>query len=308
MYTTKHTQWFYFRVRNMKASTLYCTGMRSLLYSEIATREKGEGWRRTASNIRYYHNQHHQAEQDNNTTTNIKSHSLTWTCQFPYDRHLSGPLLPLHLLPPAVLPQPPHLQFGHRQLLQAAGAVLQPGWQHCTCADSDVAGRRMGGEECQAGGGGDGRGATRGEQQLLVDAGIPGLPAVMPMLNPDGVVVGNYRCSLASRDLNRNYKTLLRDYFPCIWHTRNMVNRMNTWRLMAAHLWSGTRAHPTQPHITGAAAVSVTSCSLAPPSPHGRPLSSSPYLSQPYSNTASPCLLCSSSPCPSAQITKPTPG
>uniref|UniRef100_A0A4W5LZ15 Peptidase M14 domain-containing protein n=1 Tax=Hucho hucho TaxID=62062 RepID=A0A4W5LZ15_9TELE len=48
---------------------------------------------------------------------------------------------------------------------------------------------------------------------------------VMPMLNPDGVVVGNYRCSLASRDLNRNYKTLLRDYFPCIWHTRNMVNR-----------------------------------------------------------------------------------
>ncbi|KAL0154988.1 hypothetical protein M9458_049251, partial [Cirrhinus mrigala] len=45
---------------------------------------------------------------------------------------------------------------------------------------------------------------------------------VIPMLNPDGVVVGNYRCSLTGRDLNRNYRSLLRDSFPCIWYTRNM--------------------------------------------------------------------------------------
>lgn len=48
---------------------------------------------------------------------------------------------------------------------------------------------------------------------------------VVPMLNPDGVVVGNYRCSLAGRDLNRNYRTLLRDSFPSVWHTRNMVEK-----------------------------------------------------------------------------------
>lgn len=45
------------------------------------------------------------------------------------------------------------------------------------------------------------------------------------MLNPDGVVVGNYRCSLSGRDLNRKYKTVLRDSFPSVWHTRNMVER-----------------------------------------------------------------------------------
>lgn len=45
------------------------------------------------------------------------------------------------------------------------------------------------------------------------------------MLNPDGVIVGNYRCSLAGRDLNRNYKTGLRDSFPSVWHTRKMVER-----------------------------------------------------------------------------------
>lgn len=45
------------------------------------------------------------------------------------------------------------------------------------------------------------------------------------MLNPDGVIVGNYRCSLTGRDLNRNYKTGLRDSFPSVWHTRKMVER-----------------------------------------------------------------------------------
>lgn len=29
---------------------------------------------------------------------------------------------------------------------------------------------------------------------------------LVPMLNPDGVVVGNYRTNLAARDLNRTYK------------------------------------------------------------------------------------------------------
>jgi murein tripeptide amidase MpaA len=29
---------------------------------------------------------------------------------------------------------------------------------------------------------------------------------IIPMLNPDGVVCGNYRCSLAGCDLNRRWK------------------------------------------------------------------------------------------------------
>ncbi|GAB1290671.1 Cytosolic carboxypeptidase 3 [Apodemus speciosus] len=49
---------------------------------------------------------------------------------------------------------------------------------------------------------------------------------VVPMLNPDGVIVGNYRCSLAGRDLNRNYTSLLKESFPSVWYTRNMINRL----------------------------------------------------------------------------------
>ena len=43
---------------------------------------------------------------------------------------------------------------------------------------------------------------------------------IVPMLNPDGVVVGNYRCSLAGVDLNRIYRDPLRELFPTIFHTK----------------------------------------------------------------------------------------
>ena len=43
---------------------------------------------------------------------------------------------------------------------------------------------------------------------------------VVPMLNPDGVVVGNYRCSLAGVDLNRTYRRPLRDLYPTVASTK----------------------------------------------------------------------------------------
>ncbi|NWW95214.1 CBPC2 carboxypeptidase, partial [Rhynochetos jubatus] len=49
---------------------------------------------------------------------------------------------------------------------------------------------------------------------------------VVPMLNPDGVVVGNSRCSLAGRDPNRAYGTADRDSCPGAWHLRAVVERM----------------------------------------------------------------------------------
>ena len=45
---------------------------------------------------------------------------------------------------------------------------------------------------------------------------------IVPMLNPDGVVVGNYRCSLAGVDLNRSWKFPSRKLHPTIWHTKEV--------------------------------------------------------------------------------------
>ncbi|XP_055795903.1 cytosolic carboxypeptidase 2 isoform X5 [Salvelinus fontinalis] len=259
MYTTKHTQWFYFRVRNMKAgvnyrftivnlmkaSSLYCLGMRPLLYSERAAWEKGEGWRRTGSNIRYYRNQHHQAEQDNNTTTNTKSlHSLTWTSQFPYDfdtcylahcypytyshlqRYLSrltsnsatGAYCKLRVLCRSLAGNAVHVL-----------TVTSPGggWMDRSAKRAVVVTARVHPGETNSSwmmqGFLDFLLGESDDARLLRETFVF---KVVPMLNPDGVVVGNYRCSLAGRDLNRNYNTLLRDSFPCVWHTKNMVKRL----------------------------------------------------------------------------------
>ncbi|KAL4475889.1 hypothetical protein ABPG73_002090 [Tetrahymena malaccensis] len=46
---------------------------------------------------------------------------------------------------------------------------------------------------------------------------------IIPMLNPDGVVHGNYRCSLSGCDLNRRWKTPLKTLHPEIYHFKQMI-------------------------------------------------------------------------------------
>jgi len=37
---------------------------------------------------------------------------------------------------------------------------------------------------------------------------------IVPMLNPDGVIIGNYRCSLSGKDLNRQWLDPRKYQFP----------------------------------------------------------------------------------------------
>ena len=46
---------------------------------------------------------------------------------------------------------------------------------------------------------------------------------VVPMMNPDGVINGNYRCSLSGADLNRRWKTSSKILFPEIFETKRLV-------------------------------------------------------------------------------------
>ena len=49
---------------------------------------------------------------------------------------------------------------------------------------------------------------------------------IVPMLNPDGVINGNYRCSLAGVDLNRNWMEPSRKMHPTIYHTKMMMKKL----------------------------------------------------------------------------------
>uniref|UniRef100_W5K071 Cytosolic carboxypeptidase 2 n=1 Tax=Astyanax mexicanus TaxID=7994 RepID=W5K071_ASTMX len=250
MYTTKHTQWFYFRVRNMKAgvtyrftiinlmksSSLYEAGMRPLLYSELAAWLKGEGWCRDGSNIRYYRN---LCENEGTAL-----YSLTWTMQFPYE---NDTCYLAHCYPYTYSDLQHYLRGVISDSVRAAYCkvrvlcrslagnavyvltITAPGatWKERRNKQAVVVTARVHPGET------NGSWMMQGFLDFLLGDSLDArllretfVFKVVPMLNPDGVVVGNYRCSLAGCDLNRNYRTLLRDSFPCVWYTRNMVKKL----------------------------------------------------------------------------------
>ena len=49
---------------------------------------------------------------------------------------------------------------------------------------------------------------------------------IVPMINPDGVIVGNTRCNLAGSDLNRQYKHTVKEAFPTVHHVKEMINKL----------------------------------------------------------------------------------
>ena len=46
---------------------------------------------------------------------------------------------------------------------------------------------------------------------------------VIPMLNPDGVIYGNYRSSLLGVDLNRRWKNPSKFLHPTIYYTKSFI-------------------------------------------------------------------------------------
>ncbi|XP_076450580.1 uncharacterized protein LOC143286741 isoform X3 [Babylonia areolata] len=254
LYTNKHTQWFYFRVTNMKPNipyrftivnflkpdSLYNYGMRPCMYSDKEALQNKVGWIRAGQNIKYYRN-----NLKYETSKGDRSfYSLTWTMQFPYEndtvylahcypytysdlqdyllelqndpiksrickqrvlcRTLAGNLV--YVLTITSSSQNPE-DMKHKKAVVLTSRV-HPG-------ESNASWMMKGFLDYLTG--------NSADAKLLRDTFIF---KIVPMLNPDGVIVGNYRCSLAGRDLNRNYKTVLKDSYPSVWHTKNMIRKL----------------------------------------------------------------------------------
>lgn len=50
---------------------------------------------------------------------------------------------------------------------------------------------------------------------------------IIPILNPDGVIYGNYRCSLLGCDLNRRWDKPNKILHPTIYYAKNIIRQMN---------------------------------------------------------------------------------
>ncbi|XP_059144845.1 cytosolic carboxypeptidase 2-like isoform X5 [Physella acuta] len=254
LYTNKHTQWFYFRVSNtqadveyrftivnfMKPDSLYNDGMKPVMYSEKEAALNKVGWIRAGNDIKYYKNnlRYETSKGDR------YFYSMTWTIKFkhnhdtvyfshcyPYTytdlqnylleltndpiksrickqrvlcRTLAGNLV--YVLSITSASQNPE-DLKHKKAVVVTSRV-HPG-------ESNSSWMMKGFLDFVT--------SNSPDAKLLRDTFIF---KVVPMLNPDGVVVGNYRCSLTGRDLNRNYKTALKDAYPSVWHTKMMIRKL----------------------------------------------------------------------------------
>ncbi|XP_023673617.2 cytosolic carboxypeptidase 2-like [Paramormyrops kingsleyae] len=247
LYTEKHMQWFYFRVRNtragvsyrftitnlLKVSSLYTQGQLPLLYSEKKAQALRIGWHRTGQDVVYYHNGQYHLDQP--------CFSLSWTLCFPYDQdtcylahcypytyadlraYLSviegnsglAPFCRVRSLcrslagnPVPILTVSTGAGAASLRPVVVLTARVHPGETSSSWVMKGVLDHLLG---------------SSADAALLRSAFLFKL---VPMLNPDGVIVGNHRCSLSGRDLNRTYRSRLRELFPTVWAVRAMIRRL----------------------------------------------------------------------------------
>jgi len=70
---------------------------------------------------------------------------------------------------------------------------------------------------------------------------------IIPMLNPDGVIVGNYRCSLSGLDLNRQWQTPSIKLSPEIFAMKEMCRK--TLECREIHLFVDIHGHSRQKNL-----------------------------------------------------------
>ncbi|XP_017783934.1 PREDICTED: cytosolic carboxypeptidase 2-like [Nicrophorus vespilloides] len=255
LYTNRHMQWFYFRTTNMKKNvlyrfsivnlskedSLYAEGMRPLLYSEKDAQLHSIGWRRCGDNITYFCNDNGTPEDPDQQST----YTLTFTLEFPHEGDTvyfahSYPYtysdLQDYLL--SIAAHPVKSTFTTLRLLCKTLAgnnvyyvtiTTPPGNENPKNKKKKaivITARVHPGETPSSW-------MMHGFLDFLTSDSGPAkelrdnfIFKLVPMLNPDGVIVGNNRCSLTGKDLNRQYRTVIRETYPSIWYTKLMIRRL----------------------------------------------------------------------------------
>ncbi|XP_063721834.1 uncharacterized protein LOC134848357 isoform X2 [Symsagittifera roscoffensis] len=263
LFTDRHTQWFYFRVGGMvpgvsycfkiinlsKPDSLYNCGMRPLMYSEITAIGKSIGWHRIGHHVTYSPKTEVKCAKYCKTGVPLSSSAelefqfavLSWQVEFT---HKGDMCYFAHCYPYTFTRLRNFIGLlceknGAKKCLKKETLCETRAKNTCyllTITNQDVADRDKRGVVVSAR-------VHPGESnsswmmegflefitsdnhvaQMLRDKFIF---KVVPMLNPDGVIVGNYRCSLFGKDLNRNYRKPKKDYFPTIWATKSMMDRL----------------------------------------------------------------------------------
>ncbi|CAN0227561.1 unnamed protein product [Pylaiella littoralis] len=245
--TDRHTQWFYFRLSNlrrdrlyklnmqnlMKTEAVYNLGMQPLAYSQARAQHEDVGWYRTGSDVCYFKNQQ--------TRAGLKPFwTLTFVVQTKYDQDT---LYLAHCFPYRYTDLQRYLNDLEVSPLGLSGAIRRrrlcetlagnacdlltitsPGGDHASKKGIVISARVHPGET-------NASWMMKGVLDYLSSDCHSAVALrekfvfkIVPILNPDGVIVGNYRCSLAGGDLNRQYEEPKRELFPEVLHLKQMIS------------------------------------------------------------------------------------
>jgi hypothetical protein len=255
--TEGHTQWFYFAVTNarpgvaykfniinmQKKDSLYNDGLRPLFYSQARARREGVGWCRTGSNICYYPNFFPRSKKR-------PYYTLTFTVSFP---HANDTCYLAHCYPYTYTDLQRHLKTlqedaERRNVLRREVLCTSLAGNRCDLLtitnfpDAELDAQSIF----------QGKGNKRKRAVLLSARVHPGetnaswimhglldeltsaseranmlrddfVFVVVPMINPDGVINGNYRCSLAGVDMNRAWEAPQRHVAPPVYYLKRLI-------------------------------------------------------------------------------------
>ncbi|XP_019632658.1 PREDICTED: uncharacterized protein LOC109476216 [Branchiostoma belcheri] len=284
LYTSRHTQWFYFRVQNalpgitykfqivnlLKRDSLYNYGMRPLVYSERMARDRTIGWHRSGHHISYY--QFYNTSRNPLLQPDINYFCLEWQMEFPYEEDT---YYLAHCYPYTYTDLKEHLddlcntEETGRHVRRDVLCETRAGNSCFLLTITEFPDEESKLNLRQA--------CHRGKKGVVVSARVhPGetqaswmmkglldfltgesetakelrhnfIFKIVPMLNPDGVIVGNYRCSLAARDLNRNYRNPRKEIFPTVYCVKEMTE--NFKREHEIIVYCDLHGHSRKPNV-----------------------------------------------------------
>jgi len=249
--TRGHTQWFYFTVSNtrrnipykfnvinlVKGDSLYLDGMQPVVFSDKESAACGRGWMRSGESICYYQNniKRRNGQYYYTATFTLRFEHNHDTAHVAYCYPYTYTDLQRYL---KVLEDDPQRRqrFRRRQLCQTlAGNSCDLLTITSFNSDPEALRGRRGVVLSSRVHPGESNSSwmMKGAIDFLTGNSLDAkilrdnfVFKVVPMLNPDGVVNGNYRCSLAGVDLNRVWNDPNKKIHPTIFHTKQMIRRL----------------------------------------------------------------------------------
>ncbi|XP_062945401.1 cytosolic carboxypeptidase 4 isoform X2 [Cynocephalus volans] len=259
--SAQHQQWFYFKVSGMKAAIPYrfniinCEkpnsqfnyGMQPTLYSVKEALLGKPTWIRTGYEICYYTNHYRQSAAATGGESAKCHYTLTFTITFPHEEDVcylayhypyTYTALMTHLDILEKIVNPKQVYFRREVLCQTLGGNLCPLVTITAMPESNSADHveqfrhrpyqvitaRVHPGESNA------SWVMKGALEFLVSSDPVArllrenfIFKIIPMLNPDGVINGNHRCSLRGEDLNRQWISPKAHLQPTIYHTKGLL-------------------------------------------------------------------------------------